>query len=111
KNRRPNPPIDSNHLVARMWWTCLSIVRAIQTLMSGKRNEVVDFCNVKTQRAGLLRWDERKFYPPAAPSPRLFQNLLHAPQDQFFRGPAFARGARLEATVNGIRNVHGRSHW
>ena len=110
KNKRPEPPIDSNHFVARLWWTCLSIVSAIQTLMSGKRNEVVDFGIVKIERARLLRWHEWEFYPAAALPSRRSQDLLHAPEDQFFRGSAFPRGARLEPAVNVVRDVHGRSH-
>jgi hypothetical protein len=110
KNSRPDPPIDSNHFVARVWWTWRSIVRAIQTLMSGKRNEVVDFGIVEMERPGFLRWHEWKFDPPATLPSRLFQDLLHTPQNQFFCGSAFARSARFKPAVNRVRNVHRGSH-
>ena len=53
---------------------------------------------------------ERKLYLPSALTPRFFQGLLHTPQDQIFRGPAFTRGARLKPAINGVRNVHSYFH-
>jgi len=57
-------------------------VRAIQTLISGKRNDVVDSGIVEADGSRALGSDERKFDTLARPSVPLFaEDLLDAAKD------------------------------
>jgi hypothetical protein len=93
------------------WWTCPSKLRAIHTLISGKRNDVVDAGIVEVKRPRAIGVNQRKLN---APVPRLSafvaKNLLHAAKDQFFGRTAFFCSARFQTAIDRVRYVDGSSH-
>ena len=78
--------------------------------MSGKRNNLEDFVIVEFEGAGLLGFYEWELDPFPGFAQAIFQNQLDRAKDDFLGRTTFAGGATLQAPINGIRNIDGRSH-
>ncbi len=85
-------------------------MRAIQTLISGKRNNLEDLGIVEQRCSRPLGPHDRKLDPLASLSPTLSQDTLDAAKDQFLGGTALARRSALQAPINRVRDVNCSSH-
>ena len=61
KKKRESARREAKQEAARRWCVWPSQVRAIQTLMSGKRNEVIDAGIVEVHSSGSFGPDDRQF--------------------------------------------------
>ena len=86
------------------------MARATHTLMSGKRDDLVDLGIVELHGARTLRSDDRQRDPSAGLLSSHLEDLLDAAQDQGFGGPSLTRSACLQSTVDGVGDVDSRSH-
>jgi hypothetical protein len=81
-----------------------------KTLISGKRNDVVDAGIVQPYRAGAFRAQQRQ--PDVPPLRRVIrrQNLLRPLQHQRFDRPALSGCSCLQPPIHRVGNVDRRAH-